>query len=52
MLEKVMLPVPPLTEIDSFSKIIKQSDKSKFEAKQAIQTLDSLYLNIEKKCFS
>ena len=30
MLEKVMLPVPPLTEIDSFSKIIKQSDKSKF----------------------
>ena len=44
--------IPPKDEQIAFSKFLKQSDKSKFEAKQAIQTLDSLYLNIEKKCFS
>ena len=43
---------PPIALQEQFAAIVKQSDKSKFEAKQAIQTLDSLYLNIEKKCFS
>ena len=44
--------VPPIEEQRKYVQFMRQSDKSKFEAKQAIQTLDSLYLNIEKKCFS
>lgn len=52
MLKQVKIPVPDMDTVRSFERFVEQSDKSKFEAKQAIQTLDSLYLNIEKKCFS
>lgn len=51
-IEEIDVLVPSFEQQRYFIDFAKQSDKSKFEAKQAIQTLDSLYLNIEKKCFS
>lgn len=44
-------PLPPLELQNEFAGMWEQADKSKFEAKKALELLDVLYQNMEKQCF-
>lgn len=44
-------PLPPLALQERFASVYEQADKSKFEAQQALESLDVLYQNMEKQCF-
>ena len=50
-LNTIPIPDPPTELQKQFAAIVKQSDKSKFEAKQSLESLDVLYRNMEKQCF-
>lgn len=54
MLNEILLPVPDMDTVTAFEKFTKQSDKSKFELKEAIKSCDALmkailFTNLEEK---
>lgn len=50
-LASLNIPIPPMILQEQYVSFVEQADKSKFEAKQALESLDVLYQNIEKQCF-
>lgn len=45
------LPLPEIESQATFCDFVVHADKSKFEAQQALESLDVLYQNMEKQCF-
>lgn len=50
-LDDYPITLPPVELQEEFEQMVRQSDKSKFEAKKALELLDVLYQNMEKQCF-
>ena len=49
MMDKVMLPVPPVESVDEFYRVSEQIDKSKFEIEKSLTELKMLFQKIVKE---